>query len=201
MSAPMTLSAARYCLQPFPPYRFVPGHNPHPTAHPDGHSYRPPGSPEPALQWVPPERWRESPEYLFGADLYNHGYWWEAHETWEGLWQLTDKSGPQGQFLQGLIQCGACHLKRHVGHAEGVARLRRTSRTYLDFVINHSPAPVYMGLDLPQFVASFDRYYDEALRDRPAEAGHEPRSYPYIILDADESADNRDHGSGNGSSP
>src|SRR5262245_31128005 len=102
----------------FPSYRFVPGLNPHPVSDPRGHSFRG-GEPEPKPPRLDPARWRESEEYLHGCDLYNHAYYWEAHEAWEGLWHLTDKSGPAGLFLQGLIQLGASHLKRHMGEPAG----------------------------------------------------------------------------------
>ena len=112
--------APRYCDTPFPAYRFIPGRSPHPTADSRGHSYRVPGSPSPAVTLVSPSEWARSIDYLYGCDLYNHAYWWEAHEAWEGLWQLTDKAGIQGRFLQGLIQASACHLKRFVRQAKGL---------------------------------------------------------------------------------
>ena len=57
---------------------------PHPTQDERGHSYSR-GEEAPAL-YFPPESWRENADYLYGVDLYNHGYLWEAHEAWEGLW-------------------------------------------------------------------------------------------------------------------
>ncbi len=35
-----------------------------------------------------------SDAFLWGLDLFNHGYYWEAHEAWEGLWQVADRDGP-----------------------------------------------------------------------------------------------------------
>ena len=107
---------------------------------------------------LPPEQWRECETYLFGADLYNFAYWWEAHEIWESIWQSSDKSAPQGRFLQGLIQISAAHLKRHVGEREGVLRLLERSHAHLDFVEPRVPA-VYMGLALRGFRRSVDDYF------------------------------------------
>src|SRR4030095_3868699 len=88
---PPFAGAPRYAPQrPFPPYRFVPGLNPHPVSHPQGHSYRGRAREEPPPRFAP-ERWRENVDFLHGCDLYNHAYWWEAHEAWEGLWHLTRK--------------------------------------------------------------------------------------------------------------
>jgi hypothetical protein len=40
-------------------------------------------------QYLPaftPEDWRSCDLYLYGIDLFNHGYWWEAHEALEDVW-------------------------------------------------------------------------------------------------------------------
>lgn len=173
------LARERYCSVAFPPYRFVPGRFPHPTAHPDGHSYHPPGSPPPAVTFVDEHHWQESEDYFYGADLYNYGYWWEAHEAWEGLWQLTDKKACQGRFLQGMIQVSACHLKRYLGQPRGVERLLRTSLDYLRGVVRESNADLFMGLDLRGFIASVESYYSDFAVDDPVPA-HDPAQYPYV---------------------
>ena len=113
---------ARYSRRPFPPYRFVAGLNPHPRRDPKGHAYGLPEVPPPS---VPPDRWRENEDYLYGIDLYNFAYWWECHEALEGLWHLTGHRGTKAQFLQGIIQVAAANLKRHVGTLEGARRLGR----------------------------------------------------------------------------
>ena len=135
----------RYSGLAFPPYRFVPGLNPHPRRHPKGHAY---GTPETPPPYVPPERWRENPTYLFGVDLYNHAYWWECHEALEALWHLTGHRGTEAAFLQGIIQAAAANLKRHMGSTEGARRLGREAAARLKSV----EAPRYMGVDLPPFI-------------------------------------------------
>ena len=99
-----TMSLPRYTDRPFPTYRFVPGQSPHPRRDPQGHSY---GQPEPTPPLFTPEEWWDSEWYLYGIDLYNHGYWWECHEVFEGLWHAVGPDSPQGQFLQALIQVAA----------------------------------------------------------------------------------------------
>ncbi len=164
---------ARYTSRPFPPYRYVPGLHPHPVAHPDGHSYDPSGAHPEAGALLSPDRWAECRDYLFGVDLYNHWYWWEAHEAWEGIWQQSDKRGPQGHFLQFLIQVSACHLQRHMGRTEGVQRLRRRARRHLESVIAAVGAGrCYMGLDPGGFADHADRWLDG-----------ETNEYPFIRLD------------------
>lgn len=163
----------RYTQKPFQPYRYVPGLHPHPVAHPQGHSYHPAGQHPPAEPWVAPEKWLESNDYLYGVDLYNNGYWWEAHEAWEGLWQQTDKAGKQGRFLQGLIQIGAAHLKKHLGHKDGVDRL--LARAFEHLAASRAglaPNDTYMGLRLNDFVVRARDYFENP-----------NTTYPFIILE------------------
>lgn len=110
----------RYSRRAFPAYRFIPGRSPHPTRDPDGHSR---GREPPVPAGFDPARWRDCETYLYGVDLFNHGYWWEAHEAWEGCWIAAGKTTPIGLFLQGLIQISAACLKNYQGHADGAGRL------------------------------------------------------------------------------
>lgn len=178
----MELSAPRYSQTPFPAYRFVPGRHPHPTAHPEGHSYHGPKHAEPEVAYYPPEQWRCSEDYLYGCDLYNHGYWWEAHEAWEGLWQLTDKSGVQGRFLQSLIQASARHLKLYTQKLRGIESLGISSTQHMQFVLERLESPVYMGLDFKAWTTQVDDYYQAALARNPQKPTHNYSRYPYVIL-------------------
>lgn len=178
----LNIDHRRYGSTPFPPYRYVPGMHPHPIAHPLGHSHRPRGAPHPHVIHVPPERWRESEDYLYGCDLYNHGYWWEAHEAWEGLWQTCDKKATQGRFLQGLIQAAACHLKVHMGSRSGVDRLGPSSLEYLRGAANEIEAEPYMGLDLSDFIGWLAVYFDERLDPDGGIIAHDAMTYPYVEL-------------------
>jgi hypothetical protein len=102
---------------------------PHPHIDPAGHSYRPPGEAEPPFPArMQGARWRESRAYLEGVDLYNHGFFWEAHEVWEGLWNAHGKRGVEASFLQGLIQVSAAMLKMETGEREGARRLLERAR-------------------------------------------------------------------------
>ena len=172
----------RYCGVPFPAYRYLPGRDPHPIADPRGHSFLPPGTPHPRAPWHAPEDWRASEAYLFGCDLYNHAYWWEAHEAWEGLWQVCDKAAAQGRFLQGLIQVAACHLKLLGGQRDGVDRLRVSSLRYLRQVTGGNPRPVYMGLDLPAFITAVEYYWAARVPADGPLLPHDASAYPYIQL-------------------
>lgn len=109
----------RYTKRPFPSYRFVPGRTPHPIRDPNGHSYNKPPVP---LTPFDPEEWRACEEYLYGIDLFNYGYWWEAHEALEAVWVAAGRRTETGLFLKGLIQVAAAHLKRSQGSHEVALR-------------------------------------------------------------------------------
>ncbi len=72
--------SGRYTTAAFPPYRYVPGQEPHPVRDPRGHSY---GVPAEADQ-LDAEQWSSCQTYLAAIDLFNHGYYWEALKSWRG---------------------------------------------------------------------------------------------------------------------
>jgi uncharacterized protein len=108
--------------EPLPPYSFVPGRCPHPYSDPAGHSYHTvrehPAAPD-------ADNWCESRAFLRGVDLFNHGFFWEAHEAWEGLWHACGRRGVLADFLKGLIQLAAAGVKHREGVPQGVTNHAR----------------------------------------------------------------------------
>lgn len=146
----------RYGVKAFPPYRYIPGVHPHPTRDPAGHSYEP----EPKLNRQPPwssADWREIEPWLFGVDLFNARFFWEAHEAWEGLWAACERTSVPAIFLQGLIQIAAALLKAHMGSAAGVEVLAREGLEKLRRVA--AAEPRLMGLDLPSTIADLEAFF------------------------------------------
>jgi len=162
------MDPARHTDRPFPPYAFVPGEHPHPTRDPRGHSYS--EEPEPPVPSVEPSRWRESEDYLFGVDLYNHGYLWEAHEAWEGLWHVSKHDPIQADFLQGLIQCAAGCLKITMGQPTGTAKLVEQGTGRLEGVVRQVGRE-YMGLDVMEYLQAMRTF----VAGSPQDAGGRPR--------------------------
>ena len=107
----------------FPPYRFVPGKNPHPFAHEGGWGYGTDRAPPP---FVERDAWSGNTAYLRGVDLFNRGWWWEAHEVWETLWKES-----RSDYYQGLIQMAAALIKVHIGQWSGAGRLIARARERL----------------------------------------------------------------------
>lgn len=133
--------------RPFPPYAYRPGHNPHPTRDPAGHGY----GAAPAVPERPdPGNWQACPDYLFGIDLFNHGYYWEAHEVWEGLWVACGRAGLPASVFRGLINLAAAGFKARLGNARG---MRANAGTALAIFKTIAKEPGlrdarYMGLDI-----------------------------------------------------
>lgn len=118
--------------RPLPPYRYVPGLNPHPTADPLGHSF---GVVEPDCTAEAAELvtdWRRSPHFRYGVDLYNFAFWWEAHETWEAPWRCLPIGRPHRAALQALIQIAAAMLNLHLRRTRGVEALIERIERRLD---------------------------------------------------------------------
>jgi hypothetical protein len=151
----------------FPPYAFLPGKDPHPTRDPRGHSF---GHDETPPELVAMDAWRDNEDYLYGVDLYNAGFLWEAHEAWEGLWHPAKELDPeQAEFLQGLIQCAAAALKIRMEQPRGLARLSELGTGRLAGVAARCGDEV-MGLDVAGFVDEFRAFAAGAapsVDDRP----------------------------------
>lgn len=163
---PPVKTPERYSDRPLPGYRYVPRLFPHPVNDPEGHSYPTPGSPPPE-GLLPPAQWHALEDYRFGVDLFNHYYWWEAHETWEGLWRQAGRSELQALFLQGLIQIAAAHLKRHLGRPTGMLRLFARATDRLNRVAAVSEEAPFMGLAIRPFLRRTHDYFIDASCEYP----------------------------------
>jgi hypothetical protein len=102
--------------------------------------------------YVAAERWRDNEAYLWGADLFNHGYAWEAHEAWEGLWRAAKDDETQATFLQGLIQCAAARVKVSMDDASAAQRVRERGLARL-MLVRARHGERYMGLELARYLA------------------------------------------------
>jgi hypothetical protein len=100
-----------------------------------------------------PERWRENEAWLYGVDLWNHGFLWEAHEAWESIWRVPFDA-EQSEFLRGMIQCAAAGLKLAIGNSWSATKLSHAGLERLEHV-TLSPTGRYMGLDVRPFADAF----------------------------------------------
>ena len=113
----------RYTNHRFPSYRHVPGETPHPERDPAGHSF---GRTESSPKHLTLEDWSLNETYLYGIDLFNYGFYWEAHAEWERLWQVADAELACG--LRALVQLAAALIQVSKGNESGARKLAARSR-------------------------------------------------------------------------
>ncbi len=104
-------------VRELPPYSYVPGLAPHPVSDARGHLF---GKVAPPAEELTTAGFADNEAYLYAIDLFNHGYYWEAHEEWERLWHAAGRAGPTADFLKGLIKLAAAGVKLREGRAAGV---------------------------------------------------------------------------------
>lgn len=93
-----------------------------------------------------------------GADLFNRGLYWEAHEAWEELWLALEDE--KKIFLQGLIQVAAAGHKAFVQEQpRGCVKLLRAALEKL------SGAPAdFLGVETERFLPAVRQMLREAER-------------------------------------
>jgi hypothetical protein len=139
-----------------PPYRYIPGLNPHPRRDPRGHQY---GRVEAPVAFTPASEWRRNETYRHGVDLFNHAYFWEAHEAWEGLWHAAVSDATCRDYLKGMIQCAGAMLKHHASDGELGHSLARSALALLAPIERASPDGRYMGVDLRSWLPRFAAFF------------------------------------------
>lgn len=156
-----------------PPYAFVGSDRfPHPRAHGAGHSR---GEPEPEADPLDPHAWQENEAYLYGIDLFNHGFYWEAHEQWEAVWIASGREGTVAEFLKGLIKLTACGVKVRQDRARGIRRHACRAIGHFQRVIEEAGRRSYGGLDLDGLVV----FAEDMLEDPE---GFDPREEDRVAV-------------------
>jgi hypothetical protein len=103
----------RYCEKEFPPYHFIPGQSQHPEK--EGGYLR--GKTIDSFDFAE-TNYKTNETYLYGIDLFNHEYYWEAHVYWEVLWNHVGRKSSHGYFLQALIKLAAAGVKDKLNQPE-----------------------------------------------------------------------------------
>jgi predicted metal-dependent hydrolase len=100
-----------------------------------------------------PEQWQACGEYLFGIDLFNNGYYWEAHEAWEALWNATGRRGAAADFLKALIQLAVTGVKIREGKLGAAARHSRRACDLLQRAFGECEnIGRFMGLEVRELI-------------------------------------------------
>jgi predicted metal-dependent hydrolase len=91
-----------------------------------------------------------SATFLRGVALFNAGYYWEAHEVWEGLWHAYGRRGVWADVIKALIKLAAAGVKVREGHEHGVrTHSRRAAELFASAV--SAGATHHLGLDLDEW--------------------------------------------------
>lgn len=98
------------------------------------------------------------PELTAGAEEFDAGRFYEAHEEWEHEW--LDSTGADRALLQGLIQTAAAYVHLRRGNPTAVASLAESARRHLDDVPDG-----HLGVDV-EAVRELDREIEARARDK-----------------------------------
>lgn len=130
----MNSSPKRYSSIDFPPYAHLPGVSVHPNK-PGGHQ----------ADRGEPKASTENAQELFeyGIDLFNFGYFWEAHVYFEALWHFEGRSGGNADFLKALIKLSAAALKARMNSTEAALGHKLRAHELLELT---STPQIYRGL-------------------------------------------------------
>jgi hypothetical protein len=115
----MDASSSRETPSRLPAYTYVPGGPwPHPSRAREAADD--PGAK--VLQRAPtaPQELAGSPLFGRGIELFDAGYYWEAHEAWEVLWHAAGRRGPTADVLRGFIKLAAAGIKVRERREAGV---------------------------------------------------------------------------------
>ncbi len=136
--------------RPLPPFTYIPGGPwPHPNrakgpTNAEGDTGR-------VAELPMPEDVAASPLFRRGAQLFDAGYYWEAHEAWEVLWHAAGRRGPTADILRALIKLAAAGIKVREGREGGVrTHARRASECFAS--ARRQGGVHQLGLDLDVWI-------------------------------------------------
>jgi hypothetical protein len=130
-----------------PPYSYVPGGPwPHPNRTKQNRAEADKGASALAFQDV-----ATSPMFRRGVQLFDAGYYWEAHEAWEGLWHAAGRRGATADVLRGLIKLAAAGIKVRERREAGVrTHARRAAECFA--AARRLGGSHQLGLDLDMWI-------------------------------------------------
>jgi len=161
-----------------PNYTYIPGSStPHPIRHPHGHSF---GRKNRSVKPLSADNWQENRSFLLAIDLFNHGYYWEAHEEWERLLRASGADTTVGRFLKGLVKMAAAGVKVREHSIHGVRRHAASAGEVFADVAAEYDEECYCGLRLTHLQFAADRAAQLGYKERHA-AGKPVRVFPFAL--------------------
>jgi uncharacterized protein len=163
---------------PLPAYSYYPGCPwPHPHRSPAAHlNHDAGGGDEPSRG---DKRWW-SVRFLRGVELFNAGYYWEAHEVWEELWHVEGRRGSTAEVLKGLIKLAAAGVKVREGRESGVRTHCRRAALSFTTAAGQGGAR-QLGLDLELWARRSGELAENPPTDQGPAGAPVTRVFPFRI--------------------
>lgn len=159
--------------EPFPEYRHIPGVNLEVQGR-FGHSE------DPILDLPAPHAWRDNTDYLFGVDLFNQAYWYEAHAIWNPVWHTA--TGNYRLFIKGLALVADSLRLHHQRDLRGLHDQMSIGTGKLTAVLNEE-GDVFMGLNIHLLLRSLDTFISPFFDENISEDTYlNPQSFPLLRL-------------------
>lgn len=138
-------SIHRYTSRELPPYYFLPGKAKHPEKE-GGYMH----GREIKCDPLSDKNYRNNETYLYGLDLFNLGYFWEAHVYWEALWNVVGRKGKTADMLKALIKLAAAGVKFRLGQIDAAqGHLDRATE-----LVNDHQITTYLGINIATFIST-----------------------------------------------
>jgi predicted metal-dependent hydrolase len=115
-----------------------------------------------------------------GAELFNAGYYWEAHEVWEELWHACGRRGTTADILRALIKLAAAGVKVRERQEHGVRTHAGRAAELLAASREHGGAG-QLGLDLDHLIEQAQHVATSPPRDRGPFEAPVARVFPFRI--------------------
>ena len=162
-----------------PPYTYVPGAKlPHPYRDARGHSHgRKPATAKPFVE----ADWADNRGYLWGLDLFNLGFYWEANEEWELVARHTPLDTLPNLFLRGMAKLAASGVKVREMSIHGVRRHAASAGELFADVAAETDGDGYAGLTFTELQFASDRAA-QLLYKNELEVGRPLRVFPFLLI-------------------
>jgi hypothetical protein len=87
------------------------------------------------------------PRHRVAIDLFNAGFYWEAHEAWERVWVSCGRRGAVADVVKGLVKLAAAGVKNAQGNPIGSTRHARRAAELIAQT-RGTLGPVMAGVEL-----------------------------------------------------
>ncbi len=119
--------------------------------------------------------------FRYGIDLFNSGYFWEAHEIWEPVWMRLAPNSRERLAAQAFIQAANAFLKLATSRENAFQRVAGEAvRLGREACARGS---VVLGVDVEAWLGALETFAARSLGAEVAASGFEPgglSGFPYL---------------------